>query len=163
MVQSTLETPRRLFMNPDRVQLEQLFSRLSDEELVARGSSGGLTDLAQEVANAEAKSRGLSLKPLMVTTDDAVTQPGVYHGEMQMVARHLTPTEAHMLASFLMTAGVPAEAGDTNLVQANALLSSAVGGACVRVPAAFVAEANELMEAYKRGDFELGEDYDIQA
>jgi hypothetical protein len=146
-------------MYPDRAQLEQLFSRLSDEELVACGSSGELTDLAQEVAHAEAKVRGLGFKPTE-PPDEPVTEPGIYHGDMQTVARHLTPTEAHMLVSFLRVAGIPAEAGDTNLVQANVLLSPAMGGACVRVPADSVAEANDLIAARKRGDFTLDVDFD---
>ena len=52
-----------------RVELEQQFRSLSDEELIARGRSGELTELAQEVANAEARTRGLSFKPLTVVTD----------------------------------------------------------------------------------------------
>jgi len=146
-------------MSP-RDELEQVFRNLSDEELIARGSSGDLTDLAQEVANAEARTRGLGFEPLAVVSDGPVTLPSVYHGDMQIVARHLTATEAHMLVSTLQAGGVPAEADDANLLQANSLWSAAVGGACVRVPAEFVAEANELIAAFKRGDFELGDDFD---
>ena len=65
-----------------RDELEQVFRNLSDEELIARGSSGDLTELAQEVANAEARTRGLSFKPLTVVTDYQATEPGVYHGDM---------------------------------------------------------------------------------
>jgi hypothetical protein len=43
-----------------RDELERRFRHLSDEELIARGRSGGLSKLAQEVANAEARTRGLS-------------------------------------------------------------------------------------------------------
>jgi hypothetical protein len=86
-----------------------------------------------------------------------------YHGDMQIVARHLTPTEAHMLCACLHAAGVPAEAGDTNLVQAHSLLTSAVGGACVRVPQEFVANAEEVMRAFQRGDFSLDDDFDVGA
>ena len=68
-------------MSP-RHELEQVFRNLSDEELIARGGSGDLTDLAQEVANAEARTRGLSFGPRTVVTDEQVTEPGVYHGDM---------------------------------------------------------------------------------
>ena len=68
-------------MSP-RVELEQQFRNLSDEELIARGSSGELTELAQEVGNAEARTRGLRFKPLTVVTDYQATEPGVYHGDM---------------------------------------------------------------------------------
>lgn len=146
-----------------RQELQHLFGNLSDEELVASGSSGELTDLAQEVANAEARSRGLSFHPRTVVPDDPATLPAVYHGDMQIVARHLTPAEAHMLASTLHAGGVPAEAGDTNLVQANSPGTAAVGGACVRVPVEFLAEATELIAALQRGDFAPGGDFDVQA
>jgi hypothetical protein len=136
-------------MSP-RVELEQQFRNLPDEELMARGSSGDLTDLAQEVANAEARSRGLQFKPRRVVSDDPVTLPSVYHGVMQTVARPMTPTEARLLVSTLQADGVPAEAVDTNR-----------GGTCVRVPAAFVTEAHELIAAFKRGDFALGKDFDV--
>lgn len=130
---------------------------------MARGSSGGLTELEQEVANAEARSRGLRFRPMTVVSEEPVTLPGVYHGDMQTVARHLTSTEAHMLVAALRAGGVPAEAGETHLLQANPLCTAAVGGACVRVPAEFVAEANELIAAYRRGDFGRGEDLDLPA
>jgi hypothetical protein len=144
-----------------RDELEQLFRNLPDEELIARGSSGGLTNLAQEVANAEAKARGLGFKPLTVMTDEPVTEPGIYHGDMQMIANPLTPTEAQMVVSMLRAGGVPAEAGDTHLVKGDSPESASVASACVRVPAEFVAEANELIAAFKRGEFALDKDFDV--
>jgi hypothetical protein len=63
-----------------RDELEQLFRNLSDRELIARGSSGDLPELAQEVANAEARSRGLRFKAITVVSDGPVTVPGVYYG-----------------------------------------------------------------------------------
>jgi len=83
-----------------------------------------------------------------------------YQGDMVLVARYLTSTEAHMLCSCLIAAGVPAEAGDTNLVQAHSLLAGAVGGACIRVPGCFEAEAHEVIAAFKQGTFELDENFD---
>lgn len=68
-----------------------------------------------------------------------------------------------MLCSCLNAAGVPSEAGDTNLVQAHSLLAGAVGGSCLRVPESFVPEALEVIAAFKRGEFELGEDFDFDA
>lgn len=149
-------------MNSDRDHLAAQFQRLSDEELVSRGTSGGLTALAQSVAIAEAQARGLSL-PALQPMDEAIPAEGAYHGDMQIVARYLTPTEAHMLCSCLQAAGVPAETGDTNLVQAHSLLAGAVGGACLRVPVQFAPEAMEVIAAYKRGEFALDEDFDFGA
>jgi len=149
-------------MNSDRNDLAAQFQLLSDEELVSRGTSGELTELAQAVAIAEAQARGISL-PELEPPDEGDEAEGPYHGDMQIVARYLTPTEAHMLCSCLQAAGVPAETGDTNLVQAHSLLAGAVGGACLRVPAQFVPEAMEVIAAFKRGEFALDEDFDFDA
>ena len=83
-----------------------------------------------------------------------------YEGDMTIVARELTPTEAHLLMSCLEAAGVPAEVGDANIVQAHSLLTSAVGGAKVRVPQDRVDEALAVIEAFERGDFELDDNFD---
>jgi len=149
-------------MNSDRDDLMAQFRLLSDEELVARGHSGGLTALAQAVASAEARTRGLLL-PELPPRVEATDAEDPYHGDMRIVARHLTPTEAYMLCSCLQAAGVPAEAGDTHLVQAHSLLAGAVGGACLRVPEQFVTEALEVIQAFKRGEFALDEDFDVDA
>lgn len=85
---------------------------------------------------------------------------GGYEGDMTIVARHLMPTEAHMLCGCLQAAGIPAQADDTHLVQAHSLLAVAVGGACIRVPEGYADEAQAVMEAFQRGDFALDEDFD---
>jgi hypothetical protein len=149
-------------MNSDRDYLAAQFQLLSDEELLSRGTSGGLTELAQSVAVAEAQARGLFMPELQPTDEDAEAE-GSYNGDMQIVERHLTPTEAHLLCSCLQVAGVPAATGDTHFVQANALLAIAVGGACLRVPAQFVPDAVEVIAAFRRGELALGEDVDFDA
>ena len=52
---------------------------------------------------------------------------------MTIVARYLTPTEAHILRDCLVAGGVPA---------------------------GFVAEARDVIAAFKRGDFALDENFD---
>lgn len=83
-----------------------------------------------------------------------------YLGDMVIVARYLTPTEAHLYKSCFESAGIPAEVGDVNLLQANELLFSALGGASLRVPEAYVDEAQAVLAAYERGDFALGEGFE---
>lgn len=151
-------TSMRHMTIPDLVTL---FESLADEELARVIGSGELTEEAQQLAQAAAAKRGLAL-PTPAPEDaerQAAEQADEYQGDMTMVARYLTPTEAHLLCSCLHAAGVPAEAGDTNLVQAHSLLIGAVGGANVRVPANFVAEALDVIAAFKRGDFELDDDF----
>lgn len=82
-----------------------------------------------------------------------------YAGDMTIVAKYLTPTEAHLLCACLHAAGIPADAGDTHTVQMHSLLTVAVGGARVRVPAAREAEAHAVIAAFHRGEFALAEDF----
>lgn len=145
-------------MSPDRGELEQNFRSLADDELTLRVASGTLTELARWVAIAELKARKLQIPTLESGVGKA---DDVYHGDMTLVARNLDATEAHMLCSCLRAAGVPADSGDTNLVQTHSLLTIAVGGACVRVPENYVAEAKEIIESFKSGAFQLDEDFDF--
>jgi hypothetical protein len=87
-------------------------------------------------------------------------RPPAYEGDWVIAARYLSYTEVHMLRSCLEAAGVPAEVADAQLVQADPLLSPAMRGASLRVPASYLAEAREVIEAFKRGDFELADDFD---
>jgi hypothetical protein len=83
-----------------------------------------------------------------------------YLGDMVILERGLDPTEAHILVACLGAAGIQADAGDTNIVQMHALLSIAVGGACVRVPESQRGEAQAVLAAYRRGDFALDDDFE---
>ena len=83
-----------------------------------------------------------------------------YQGDWVIVAQYLSFTEVHILRSLLQNAGIPAEVADAQLVQTDALLIPALRGARLRVPAMRVAEAQEVIAAFKRGDFALGEDFE---
>jgi len=137
--------------------LAERFSQLADEELSFRVASGGLTEQAHEIAVAELKKRGLRVPEALIEQNSTSEE---YLGDMVILERNLTPTEAHLLCSCLHSAGVEADAGDTNIVQAHSLLAIAVGGASVRVPSAQLAEAREVVAAFRRGEFELGDDFD---
>ena len=149
-------------MRTSREHLEQQLRGLSDDELVRCATSSSLSDLARTVAMAEARARKLSL-PAMDGWVQGTAGTVTGHEDLQVVARDLTSTEAHLLCSCLQAAGVPARADDTNLVQTNELWTIALGGARVRVPSAYVAEANEVIAAFRRGDFQIGEDFDVDA
>ncbi|MCF8184158.1 MAG: hypothetical protein K9J43_04200 [Polynucleobacter sp.] len=146
-------------MSPDREALAQEFCSLADDELTQRVASGGLTELARWVAIAELKQRKLQIPA--PDAGGAALLDDVYHGDMTIVARNLVATEAHVLCSCLRAGGVPADSGDTNLVQMHSLLTIAVGGACVRVPENYLAEAQEIIAAFKRGEFQLDEEFDF--
>lgn len=116
-----------------------------------------MTEEAHELAVAELKTRGLPV-PEILREQDA--PPEAYFGDRVILARGLTPTEAHLLSNCLHAAGIQADAGDTHIVQANSLLAMAVGGAGVRVPSAQLAEARAVVEAFRRGELALGDDFD---
>lgn len=135
----------------------ELFSQLSDDEILSRVATGNLTAEADSLARAELRVRRLAVPKVAVQLDPV---DEVYLGDWVILENKMTPTEAHLLCACLQSAGILADAGDTNIVQANALIAIAVGGASVRVHGSQVAEAREVLAAFRRGDFELGEDFD---
>lgn len=137
--------------------LEQFFSNLADAEIVAR-VKGGLTQEAHAVACGELARRGIE-PPVVAEAQEEPEPP--YLGDMVLLARNLRPTEAHILASCLAAAGLHADPGDTHIVQTNALWSIALGGANVRVPLAQLAEAQQVLKAFRRGELTLGDDFDV--
>lgn len=74
------------------------------------------------------------------------------------LARVLTPTEAFILQGRLQAENVAAVVADAGLAQANYLLTLALGGVRVLVPASQLAAAREIKLALERGDYALGED-----
>lgn len=148
-------------MDTDLEALRERLESFADDELLKRLETGGLTVAASQLARAILRSRGIVVadfprRPSAPPAED-------YQGDQVLIARNLDPVEAHLICNTLRAGGVPAETGDVNLVQTNALLSIAVGGACVRVPEAFVEPARELLAAYRRGALALDEDYDVGA
>lgn len=146
-------------MQPTDQDLAAVFSQLADEALLARCASGQLTPPAQAIAAKEARSRGLApMDPPLTPEDDGplVGEANApYLGDFVIVATHLKPFEAELLQTMLASNGIPAEAGDVNMVRMHGLLFNALGGASLRVPQAFVAQAEELMAAFKRGELSL--------
>src|SRR5919109_1694118 len=104
-------------MGPDRAGLEARFRELADDELLRRCASGELTELAQSVAMAEVRARGLELPPRAEEPKEAE-----YLGDWVIAARYLSYAEVHLIRSLLQGAGIPAEVADAQLIQTDALL-----------------------------------------
>lgn len=136
--------------------LKEFFSKLTDEELLARVKSG-LTTEAHAVACDELELRGLKCPPL----EEPQEPLAPYLGDMVLLVCDLKPTEAHILASCLASTGIQAVTSDTNIVQTNSLWSIALGGAKVRVPQSQLLEAQQVLKAFRRGDFSIGDDFDV--
>lgn len=77
------------------------------------------------------------------------------------VARYLAPMEARLAQGCLEASGIPAVLADEGLVQANMLWAPALGGVRVLVPQDFVQQAEAVLAALQRGEFELGDDADV--
>jgi len=144
-------------MSDERAYLAAKYAEFETDELLALYREG-LTELAAQVAVSELNSRGV-MPPEIPSAEEAA--PEEYAGDLVVVARRSTPTEAHILQARLHAAGLPAVVTDAGLVQANSLLTVAVGGVRVLVPEAFVEEALELVAALERGDLELDDDADV--
>jgi len=77
------------------------------------------------------------------------------------VARYLVPLEANLVQGCLVASGVPAVLADAHLVQTDMLLAPALGGVRILVPEEHLQQAQAVLEAFARGEFELGEDADV--
>jgi len=145
-------------MNDERAYLAGKYRDLETEELLNLFRSG-LTELAEGVAVAELNARGVAVPSRPV--DDDLAASDTYAGDFVSVASYFNPTEAHVLQACLRAADVPAVVADAGLVQANSLLTVAVGGVRVLVPEGFVAQARDIIDAFNRGDLELRDDTDV--
>ena len=145
-------------MGDERACLAAKYSGMETEELLELYRSG-LTDLAEEVAAAELRTRAVLVPSRPAPVDPSMSD--TYAGDLVPVARYFNPTEAQVLQACLQAADVPAVVADAGLVQANSLLTVAVGGVRVLVPEGFVAQAQEVIDAFNRGDLELGDDTDV--
>jgi len=81
--------------------------------------------------------------------------------DLFIVARYLIPMEASLMQGCMEASGIPAVLDDAHLMQADLLLAPALGGVRILVPAAYVQEAQAVIEAFKRGEFALDEDSDV--
>jgi hypothetical protein len=123
-----------------RQSLSENFERLNDDALLEAFHSGDLTDLAQDVAAAELRKRGVDLaKPVAPAPPRAQeeTSPAVPEtppsGDLVPLARFFSAIDAYLLKDRLEIEGVPAVVADANVIQANPLLNLAVGGVRVLV------------------------------
>jgi hypothetical protein len=79
------------------------------------------------------------------------------HGEFVTVTRVFNSLEAEMLRGCLENEGIPVTLGDAQTVQTDTLLTVAMGGIRVMVPAPFADSARLTVEAFERGALEIDE------
>ena len=83
-------------------------------------------------------------------------------GDLVRIAAQLIWPEAQFFMSVPLSGRYSSHAADAFMSKANHLLSFATGVARILVHEINMAQANELAAAIKLGEFELGEDIDIE-
>jgi hypothetical protein len=81
--------------------------------------------------------------------------------DLFVVAKCLVPTDAYVLQGCLVAGGVPAVVADANHVQADLLIAPALGGVRILAPAEYLQQAEAILAAYERGDYQLDENTDV--
>ena len=81
--------------------------------------------------------------------------------DLFIVARYLVPMEASLMQGCLEASGISAVLADAHLMQTDLLLAPALGGVRILVPASYLQQAQAVIEAYGRGEFELDEDAEV--
>jgi len=145
-------------MHVDRAELEARFRDLSDDELRERIQSGVLTELAADVARAEADTRGLH--PLQSAADEASEGPDTRpaHGALRVLATFLNPIAAEALAVRLLAEGL---APQTHYANGGVLGNVGLAGVRVMVPESQLAEAERIRAAFDAGAYAIDEDFDV--
>jgi hypothetical protein len=142
-------------MSASEQELAQHFDGLSDDELLGRWRSGGLTELAQRVATAEVRRRGLDgdaptapAKP----REEAAEPAGVPFSGWHTVFRSNNVLEAQVLRARLESEGIPVAAIDHHQIQTDTLLAIAMGGTRVQVPVEYAEQAADLLARIQSGE-----------
>jgi len=97
----------------------------------------------------------LSAQAPAASPADADEQPP--QGDPVTVTRVFNALEAEMLRGCLEAEGIPATLGDVQTVQTDTLLTVALGGVRVMVPAPFADAARQTVEAFERGALAIDE------
>ena len=79
------------------------------------------------------------------------------HGDLVTVTRVFNSLEAEMLRGCLEAEGIPATLGDAQTIQTDTLLTVALGGIRVMVPASFAEAARQTVSAFERGELAIDE------
>ena len=145
-------------MTPTRQSLVEHFGLLSDDELLDQFQSGDLTDLAQDVAAAELRSRKIDFSearsPKPSTEPEVDVKAGWSSEDLVLVARR-NSVSANLLQSRLNAEGVPAIVADENVPYC-----VGVDDVRVLVPESYFERAAEIKKKIDRGDYALDDKAD---
>lgn len=141
-------------------ELAKIYRIFSDEYLLEKLRSGTMIDLAVQVAKEELESRGITYFPL--PEQEHPVTPVIYDPlQFVTVASSLNSMSMHILRARLEAEGIPAILADANMAQSYSLVSVAVGGVRLQVPAEFVDEARQIISDVNSGALALNDDDDV--
>jgi hypothetical protein len=150
-------------MQISRDDLEARYRDLSADELLGLLSDGELTELAREVAIAEAARRSLDIPPAGVPDVDDGEEIAPGYGPQRIVARYLNPMDAQVLVARLQQEGLAARVADADTAYANGALFGTLmlGGVRVMVPDSQLDQALRIRNAFDAGEYAIDEDFDV--
>lgn len=134
-------------MTITRQSFAEHFGRLNDDELVIEFQSGGLTELAREVAAAEIQSRNID-----ISEEDVPPTSG--SEDLVLLARFYDVSSAYLLQSRLDAEGLPSIVADA-LTYQNIIGGALGGGVRVLVPESYFARAAEIKSRIDSGTYTL--------
>ena len=134
-------------MTITRQSFAEHFGRLNDDELVIEFQSGGLTELAREVAAAEIQSRNID-----ILEQDVPPTSG--SEDLVLLARFYDVSSAYLLRSRLEAEGLPSIVADA-LTYQNIIGGALGGGVRVLVPESYFALAAEIKNRIDSGTYTL--------
>ncbi len=135
-----------------RQSLAEHFGRLNNDELVTEFQSGGLTELAREVAAAEIQSRNIDISQYQARLPEPRPEPEMDSEDLVLLARFYDVSSAYLLQSRLDAEGLPSIVADALTYQ------NIIGGALgvrVLVPESYFARAAEIKSRINSGTYTL--------
>ena len=133
-----------------RQSLAEHFGRLNNDELVTEFQSGGLTELAREVAEAEIQSRSIDISQYQAR----LPVPRPDSEDLVLLARFYDVSSAYLLQSRLDAEGLPSIVADA-LTYQNIIGGALGGGVRVLVPESYFARAAEIKSRIDSGTYTL--------
>ena len=137
-----------------RQSLAEHFGRLNNDELVTEFQSGGLTELAREVAAAEIQSRSIDISQYQTRLPEPRPEPDICSEDLVLLARFYDVSSAYLLQSRLDAEGLPSIVADA-LTYQNIIGGALGGGLRVLVPESYFARAAEIKSRIDSGTYTL--------
>jgi hypothetical protein len=143
-------------MTITRQSLAEHFGRLNNDELVTEFQSGGLTELAGEVAAAEIQSRSIDISQYQARLPEPRPEPemDIAPEDLVLLARFYDASSAYLLQSRLDAEGLPSIVADA-LAYQNIIGGALGGGLRVLVPESYFARAAEIKSRIDSGTYTL--------